>query len=194
MFHPRKTDVWGGNLLPLLLGLALDPFSDFQRQLGQFRQRDILPGVERAEDLGHGRLYLRHEILPATVQEPPAERQISPIGLKVIAQRLREVIVVMVLQADRRGIGRGRGQRDDAGQVVPTAEEVELDSGEDGQQREGVDESKGARNCCSLSASILAPFPVPCPVLPTAHWASSGMGGIQVILTSFQSWVLFRFG
>lgn len=50
----------------------------------------------------------------------------------------------MILQADRR-VGRGRCQRDHAGEVVAAAKEVELDAGEDGEQREGVDE--GERSC-----------------------------------------------
>lgn len=51
----------------------------------------------------------------------------------------------MVLQADSRVRRRG-SKRDHTGKVVPTAEEVELDAGEDGKEGEGVDEREGPCN------------------------------------------------
>jgi hypothetical protein len=51
----------------------------------------------------------------------------------------------MILQTDRR-IGWGISQRDDTGEVVAAAEEIELDAGENGEQRKGIDEGERACN------------------------------------------------
>ena len=74
------------------------------------------------------------------MQQPPAESQVSPVCLKVIAEGLSQLVIV-ILQADRR-VGRGSGQRDDTGKVVAAAEEIELDAGEDGEQGKGIDEGE----------------------------------------------------
>lgn len=66
------------------------------------------------------------------MQQPPTESQIAPIGFKVIAQCLCQIIIV-VFQADRR-ICRRSSKGDNAGEVVSAAKEVELDAGEDGEQ------------------------------------------------------------
>lgn len=85
------------------------------------------------------------------MKQPPAEGEVASVGLKVIAESLGQFIS-MVLQADPRCIGRGCCEGDDAGKVVPTAEQVELDASEDGEQGEDVDQSEGSRNGYRVSA------------------------------------------
>lgn len=80
------------------------------------------------------------------MEQPPTESKVPPVGLKIIAQRLRKVVIIVVLKTDRRCIRRRRGQRNHARQVVPTAQQVELDPSKDGQKRQGVNESKGSGN------------------------------------------------
>jgi hypothetical protein len=48
----------------------------------------------------------------------------------------------VIFQTDYRWIlGRG-GQRHDAGEIASTAEKIELDAGEDGEEGEGIEEGK----------------------------------------------------
>lgn len=68
------------------------------------------------------------------MEQPPAEREIPPIGLVVIPERLSNVIL-MVLEADRSGVRGKRGQGHDTGEVIPSAEKVELDTSEERQER-----------------------------------------------------------
>lgn len=111
------------------------------------------------------------------MQQPPTESQISPVCLKVIAQGLCQVVIV-VFQADRR-VCRRRGKGDDAGEVVSAAKEVELDAGEYGEQGESVDEGERPRNSwTSLEMTFRSTGP---------RW------NVHVILTSFHSCVLFCF-
>lgn len=81
------------------------------------------------------------------MKQPPAEREIPAIRLGVVAQSLGQVVII-ILQADGRVVGRRRGQGDNTGQVVTAAEEVELSSGEDGQQRKGIYEGEGSCDGC----------------------------------------------
>jgi hypothetical protein len=83
------------------------------------------------------------------VQQPPAQAQVPSIRLKVVAIRLLKVVVVIVLEVDARAFagGLGRRERDDGGEVVAAAEQVQLDACEEGQEGEGVDEGKGASYC-----------------------------------------------
>lgn len=68
------------------------------------------------------------------MQEPPAKRKIFAVCLKVIAVRLLDIVIFVVLQADTGPMGRGRGQSDDAGQVVATTKKVELDASQEGKE------------------------------------------------------------
>jgi len=52
----------------------------------------------------------------------------------------------VVLKADSR-ISRGSGKRYDTRQIVSATEQVELDTGEDGEQRESIDEGEGPGDC-----------------------------------------------
>lgn len=78
------------------------------------------------------------------MQQPPTESKISPVGLEIITQCLCQIIIV-VFQANRR-ICRRSSEGDNTGKVVPAAKKVELDAGENGEQRESVDEGKRPRN------------------------------------------------
>lgn len=131
-----------------LFCVPLDFLPNLQSQVGQLGQTDIVAGVQRTEDVFNGRLYSLHQLFPSAVKQPPTECKVSPIRFKVIAQGLCHV-VIMVFQADGRVCMRS-SKRDNAGKVVPPAEEVELDAGEDGEQRERVD--KGKRPCDSCVA------------------------------------------
>jgi len=82
------------------------------------------------------------------MKKPPAESKISSVGLIIVTQGLRRVIIVMVLKADSRCVCRGCCQRDHARQVVPSAQQVELNPRKDGQKGQGVDKSKGSGNSC----------------------------------------------
>lgn len=76
------------------------------------------------------------------MKQPPTEGKVSPICLKVISQSLCEVIIIVILKTNSRSIRRGCSHGDHAGQIVASAEQVELDSSEDGQQGQGIDECK----------------------------------------------------
>lgn len=45
-------------------------------------------------------LDMRHHVSPSSIQQPPAEREVLAICLKVITVRSFSVIVVVILQAD----------------------------------------------------------------------------------------------
>ena len=54
-------------------------------------------------------------------------------------------------------LGRARGESNDAREVIATAEEVELDSGQECEEGEGVEEGEGARyRCMPFSQTLLA--------------------------------------
>lgn len=83
------------------------------------------------------------------MEQPPAEGQISSIGLKIPFVRVRiiRVQLVAVLHADgRRVVGGMRREGDDAREVVAPSEQVKLDSSEETQQGEAVDEREGPCN------------------------------------------------
>ena len=92
---------------PFLICTALNSLSNPQAKFRQLGQRDILAGIQRAKYLGHGHADLIHEFPPPTMQQPPAKREIATIGLKVIAESLGEIVII-VLETDGSGIG-GRG-------------------------------------------------------------------------------------
>lgn len=82
------------------------------------------------------------------MKKPPAESKIPSVGLIIVTQGLRVVVIIMVLKADCRRVRRGCCQRDHARQVVPTAKQVELDPSKYGQKGQSVDKSKGSGNSC----------------------------------------------
>lgn len=121
------------NLPSLLLRTTLNILPDLQRKLRQPRQRDIFARVKRAEDLGDCRPNLLHQFPPTPVKQPPAEGKIAPIGFKVISKCLSQIIIIMVLKADRRRVSRRCRQGDDTREVTPASKKIELNSSEDSQ-------------------------------------------------------------
>lgn len=67
------------------------------------------------------------------MKQPPAEGEIAPIGFKVISKCLSQVIIIMVLKADRRRFSRRCRQGDDTREVTPASKKIELNSSEDRQ-------------------------------------------------------------
>lgn len=128
----------------LFLRISFHLLPDLQSQVRQCRQADVLARVQRTESLLHCWLDSRHQLLPSPMQQPPTKSKIAPIGLKVIAQCLCQIIIV-VFQADSR-VRRRSGKGNHAREVVPAAKKVELNAGEDGEQRESVDEGERPRN------------------------------------------------
>ena len=90
------------------------------------------------------------QVYAASVQQPPAQAQVSPVRLEVIAVRVLEVVVVVVLQADLGALAGGlRGsERDDRSEVVAAAQQVQLDAGEEGEEGEGVQKREGSCYRC----------------------------------------------
>lgn len=115
----------------LFLGMSFHLPPNLQSQVRQRGQTDIFARVQRTENFLHSGLHTGHQLLPSAMKQPPAESKVSPVGLKVITQCLRQVII-MVFQADRRVRRRG-GKGDNAGEVVSAAKKVKLDAGEDGE-------------------------------------------------------------
>lgn len=125
--------LWSGpgtNIPSLFLSISFHLPANLKGQLRQLGETNVFTGVKGAKDLLHRRLNPCYELLPASVQQPPAESQVSPVGLKVVAEGLSQLIIV-ILEADCR-VGRGSSQRDNTREVVAAAKEVELDAGEDG--------------------------------------------------------------
>jgi hypothetical protein len=80
------------------------------------------------------------------MQEPPTKGQIAPVGLEVVTVRMLQIIVITILKIDR-GLIRGvRSKRDNAGEVIPAAEEIQLNAGQKGKEGQRVNERKGSRD------------------------------------------------
>jgi hypothetical protein len=86
-----------GTTIPsLFLGISFHLPANLEGQLRQLGETDIFTRVKRTEDLLHGRLNSCDQLLPASVQQPPAESQVSPVCLKVIAEGLSQLVVVIL--------------------------------------------------------------------------------------------------
>lgn len=88
------------------------------------------------------------------MKQPPAKRQIPPVGLEVIAKGVRKIVIVVVFKTDRIFVCR-RSQRDHAGQIAPTTKKVELNASKDGQKRQRVDQSERPSNSCCCQYTVL---------------------------------------
>lgn len=138
------SDRWEEKVEPLLIAALLfrrplDALPNRQRELCEFLEAELVARCVGAEDLLHGFFHFGANVGPAAVQEPPAERQVFAVRLEVVAIVLLHVVVVAVFKADFAAFLRWGGEEDDAREVVPAAEEVELYAGEEGEEAEGVD-------------------------------------------------------
>ena len=73
------------------------------------------------------------------MKEPPAECQVSSVGLKIVSVCLIWIIIIMVLKANRRLLDATRGKRYHAREITPPAKKIELNSSEKSEQGESVD-------------------------------------------------------
>lgn len=83
------------------------------------------------------------------MEQPPAECQVFPVGLEIVTVDII-VVVVIVFKGDLRSLGGSarRGERDDRGEVCASAEEIELDAGEEGKEGESVEEGECSGDGC----------------------------------------------
>lgn len=121
---------------------AFNALPDFQRELRQLLQRNLLARIQKTKHVRHCSADFFNQVDASLVQQPPAQTQIASVGLKVVAVGVLKVVVVVVFEADLGGVV-GRGERHNRGKVVAAAQEVELDAGEEGEEGEGVDEGEG---------------------------------------------------
>lgn len=80
------------------------------------------------------------------MEQPPAQTKVPPVCLKVVAVGLFKVVVVVVLEVDARALGGWLwcSKRDNRGEIVAAAKEVQLDSRKKREEAEGVEKSKGS--------------------------------------------------
>ena len=132
----------------VLFGRALNPLAHIERQLRQPRKRHVVARIDAGEDVAHGSRDPVDELRAPAVEQPPAERQIAAVGLEVVAVRvLQAAVVLVVLELDAGRAWLRRRQRDHARQVGPPPEQVELDAGQEREEGERVEQREGARDC-----------------------------------------------
>jgi hypothetical protein len=81
----------------LLLRASLYSHPNLHSKLRQLGQGDVLPRIQGIERLRDRSLHLVHQLPPSPMKQPPAESEIASIRVKVISQRLRQIVIVMVL-------------------------------------------------------------------------------------------------
>jgi hypothetical protein len=115
-----------------------------QCEFGELLECDFFAGVEQAKHLFDGCLHLLNQIETPPVQQPPAQAQISPVRLKVVAIRLLEVVVIVVLEVDARAFRRRlrRRQRDNRREVIPATEQIQLYPREQRKQSQRINQRK----------------------------------------------------
>lgn len=83
------------------------------------------------------------------MEQPPAKCQVFPVGFEIVTVDI-VVIVVIVFEGDLRSLGGSarRGERDDRREVGASAEEIELNAGEEGEEGEGIEEGECSGDGC----------------------------------------------
>jgi hypothetical protein len=130
-----------------LFGIAtLHALPDFHDKLRKALGRHHFSEIDRTKHFRDRSANLGHDIFATTVKQPPTEGQIPAVGLEVGAIGILKVVVIVILEGDTRILPRWRSERNNAGEVIATAKKVELNAGEKGQKREGIDEGKCTSN------------------------------------------------
>lgn len=113
----------------ILIRSPLNPLPNFQRQLTQSLQRNFLPRIQCAEHFRYCFSHFLDYLETAFVQQPPTQTQVPAISFEIVAIPALFVIIVVVLEIDARSLGGWVcGERNDGGEVVAAAEQVELDA------------------------------------------------------------------
>lgn len=130
------------------------------------------------------------------MQQPPAETQISPVGLKVVAIGVIHVVVVVVLEADGSlHVCWWRcSQGNDRRQIIPAAQQIELDTSEEREQGKGIQERESPGDgadlhlvpqlCLALFALPLAAclYPSSLKAAQRARALASNLTGMNIAL------------
>jgi hypothetical protein len=80
------------------------------------------------------------------VEQPPGERQIFAVGIKIVTISVFVTIVFVVLELYFGALLGRRRQRNDAGEIVSASQKVELDACEESEEGEGIYQSESTRN------------------------------------------------
>jgi hypothetical protein len=97
-FHRLASTLGFVLIRSLFLSCTLNLLTNFHRQLRQSLQSNIFSWVQWAEYFFHRLHHRVHDILVASVKQPPAERQVFPVRLKVISVCMLDVVVISVFQ------------------------------------------------------------------------------------------------
>lgn len=96
-------DVGVGDFIPtFFLGSAFNTLADFKREFREPLNRNLLARIQQAKHILNRFAHFVNQLDTPPVQQPPAQTQVAPVGLEVVAVGLLEIVVVVVLEVDAR--------------------------------------------------------------------------------------------